>query len=118
MNLPQFGRQTGLELLRIGGAPARDRSVHQPERGIGAVQPQRIAVRGVHLLGGIDVPDGQRREDHRCSFAGAPIAVSSAVSTVRPGPNAIEHTCSSAPGRAASRIAFSTNSTVALDMFP
>ena len=46
------------------------------------------------------------------------MTVSSAVSTVSPGPNAIEHTASCAPGVAARRIFCSTNITVALDMFP
>src|SRR5699024_4469672 len=49
---------------------------------------------------------------------GAPIVVIRPVSTVSPGPKAIPHTRSRAPGRARSRMSRSTNITVTLDMFP
>src|SRR6185312_10653691 len=114
-------------------APPGDGGIDERELRARAVQQLRVAVGAVHLLQGGLI--AQHWRSYRREGAGRASSVSSAgvlpvpagtsviraVSTVRPGPNAIEHTRSpSAPARepAPSRMSLSTNRTVALDMFP
>src|SRR5699024_8107956 len=108
-------RQVRAQVPAVGGAPSRDEGVDQPERGIGAGEPARVAVRVVHPLARLLVPLGEGGHDYG---AGAPTAVISAVSTVRPGPKAIAHTRASRSGVAVRRMCWSTNITVVLDMLP
>src|SRR5699024_5614994 len=132
-------------MAAIGGAPTGDHGVHDMELGVGALQHLPVAVRVVHALGRVPVAMLQTRQDHGADAepadvgpadaepaevagalaaassdraVGAPIVVIRPVSTVSPGPKAIPHTRSRAPGRARSRMSRSTNITVTLDMFP
>ena len=103
--------QQRADAFQVVAPPARHHPVHQRELGVGAAQQHRIAIRAVHFLDGFR---GPRQPEHHSLLD----TVNSPVSTVSPGPKAMEHTRSPLSAAAESRIFLSTNSTVALDMFP
>ncbi len=136
--------EAGPELAEVDAPPAGDGPVDQGKLGVGAVQLVRVAAGQVHLLDGVGrtVPQQFHRSSGQGRFrlgrgggggrlpgrlgrlvAGRAVSlVNSAVSTVSPGPE--RHGADPFPAAVVvsaggwSRMCRSTNSTVALLMFP